>query len=156
MKKIKLIPLLAMIFMLNVASMCSNDDDSNSSSNSDPVPVINTMSQGTWRITFYEDSGENHTNYFTGYNFTFGTSNVLTASNGVDIYTGIWSVTNSDTNDDSPSNDLDFNILFTSPTNFSDELSDDWDILSRTDTKVELVDVSGGNGGTDYLTFEKN
>ncbi|WP_339838307.1 hypothetical protein [uncultured Flavobacterium sp.] len=156
MKKIKLIPLLAMIFMLNVASMCSNDDDSNSLSNSDPVPVINTMSQGTWRITFYEDSGENHTNYFTGYNFTFGTSNVLTASNGVDIYTGIWSVTNSDTNDDSPSNDLDFNILFTSPTNFSDELSDDWDILSRTDTKVELVDVSGGNGGTDYLTFEKN
>ena len=65
-------------------------------------------------------------------------------------------MTNRDTNDDSPSNDLDFNILFTSPTNFSDELSDDWDILSRTDTKVELVDVSGGNGGTDYLTFEKN
>lgn len=157
MRKLKLIPLLAMIFMLNVASMCSNDDDSpNPSNNSDPTPIINTVTQGTWRITFYEDSGDNHTNYFTGYNFTFGSSNVLTASNGTNTYTGFWSVTNSDSNDDSPSNDLDFNILFSSPANFADELSDDWDILSRTDTKIELVDVSGGNGGTDYLTFEKN
>lgn len=157
MRKLKLIPLLALIFMLNVASMCSNDDNSNdNSNNSDPTPVINTVSQGTWRITFYEDSGENHTNYFTGYNFTFGSSNVLTASNGTNTYTGAWSVTNSDINDDSPSNDLDFNILFSSPVNFADELSDDWDILTKTDTKIELVDVSGGNGGTDYLTFEKN
>lgn len=157
MKKIKLIPLLAMIFMLNVASMCSNDDDSpNSSNNSDPTPVINTVTQGTWRITFYEDSGENHTSYFTGYNFTFSSSNVLTTSNGTNTYTGSWSVTSSNSNDDNPSNDLDFNILFTSPANFADELTDDWDILSRTDTKIELVDVSGGNGGTDYLTFEKN
>lgn len=35
-------------------------------------------------------------------------------------------------------------------------LSDDWDVLERTDTKIRLIDVSGGNGGTDYLTFEKN
>ena len=36
------------------------------------------------------------------------------------------------------------------------DLSDDWDIVERTDTKIRLQDVSGGNGGTDYLTFEKN
>ena len=157
MKKFKLIPLLAMIFMLNVASMCSNDDDSPNTPNSaDPTPVINTVTQGTWRITFFEDSGVNETYHFTGYNFTFGASNVLTATNGTNTYTGVWSVTNDDSDDDSPSNDLNFNILFSSPANFADELSDDWDILSRTDTKIELVDVSGGNGGTDYLTFEKN
>jgi hypothetical protein len=51
--------------------------------------------------------------------------------------------------------DLDFNIAFTAPANFL-ELTYDWDIQSRTDTKIELIDVSGGNGGTDYLTFEKN
>lgn len=154
MKKIALIPMLSLIFMLNVASMCSSDD--NSSSSADPTPVINTVTSGTWRITFYEDSGVNETYHFTGYNFTFGSANVLTATNGTNTYTGSWSVTNDDSNDDSPSNDLDFNILFSSPANFADELSDDWDILSRTDTKIELVDVSGGNGGTDYLTLEKN
>lgn len=154
MKKLSLIPLLPLIFILNVASMCSDDDDTNNSAN--PTPVINTVTSGTWRITFYEDSGVNETYHFTGYNFTFGSANVLTATNGTNTYTGSWSVTNDDSNDDSPSNDLDFNILFSSPANFADELSDDWDILSRTDTKIELVDVSGGNGGTDYLTLEKN
>lgn len=154
MKKLTLIPMLSLIFMLNVASMCSDDDDNNSSA--DPTPVINTVTSGTWRITFYEDDGVNETYHFTGYNFTFGSSNVLTATNGTNTYTGSWSVTNDDSNDDSPSNDLDFNILFSTPTVFADELSDDWDILSRTDTKIELVDVSGGNGGTDYLTLEKN
>ncbi|MFN7419673.1 MAG: hypothetical protein ACK5RV_02185, partial [Flavobacterium sp.] len=69
-------------------------------------------------------------------------------------YTGVWSVTDSNSNDDSM-DDLDFNIAFTTPANFL-ELTDDWDIQSRTDTKIELIDISGGNGGTDYLTFEKN
>jgi hypothetical protein len=79
---------------------------------------------------------------------------VLTATNGTLTHTGIWSVTDSNSNDDSM-DDLDFNIAFTTPANFL-ELTDDWDIQSRTDTKIELIDVSGGNGGTDYLTFEKN
>jgi hypothetical protein len=36
-----------------------------------------------------------------------------------------------------------------------DDLSDDWDIISYTDTEIKLIDVSGGNGGTDYLTLTK-
>jgi hypothetical protein len=159
MKKLSLLPVLALLFMLNVASMCSNDDDNSSNNNTqDPTLVVNTVTNGTWRITFYEDDGQNETNHFSGYNFTFGASNVLTATNGTNTYTGVWSVTSSDdSNDDNPSNsDLDFNIFFSSPALFNDELSDDWDIVSYTSTKIELVDVSGGNGGTDYLTFEKN
>jgi hypothetical protein len=154
MKKLKLIPFLAVLFMLNVASMCSNDDNSNVTSQ-DPTPVINTANQGTWRITLFNDSGNNETSNFTGYNFTFGGSNVLTATNGPNTYTGTWSVTSDNSGDDSPSNDLDFNIAFSSPANFA-ELSDDWNIISYTSTRIQLIHVSGGNGGTDYLTFEKN
>lgn len=154
MKKLKLISILSLVFVLNVASMCSDNDDSNSTA--DPTPVINTVSQGTWRITFYEDSGVNETTNYSNYIFTFGANGVLTAVN-TNTYTGSWSVTTDNSTDDSPSNDLDFNILFTapSPATFVDDLSDDWDIISYTSTKIELVDVSGGNGGTDYLTFEK-
>lgn len=154
-KKIALIPLLSVVFFMSMASTCSNDDD-NSNSSTDPTPVINTVTSGTWRVTYYFDTDSDETNNFTGYNFTFGSSNVLTASNGTNTYTGSWSVTNDDdSDDDNPSSNLDFNILFTSPANFAD-LSDDWDIVSRTSTKIELIDVSGGNGGTDYLTLEKN
>lgn len=153
MKKLKILLLLYLVFLVNVASMCSNDDD-NSSSSVNQTTVVNTVSSGTWRITLYNDSGTIKTNQFTGYNFTFGPSNVLTATNGTLTHTGIWSVTDSNSNDDSM-DDLDFNIAFTTPANFL-ELTDDWDIQSRTDTKIELIDISGGNGGTDYLTFEKN
>ncbi len=150
MKNISFYSILACIFIINTASTCSSDD-SNSSSTTDPTPIINTVTQGTWRVTYYFDTDTDDTSDFAGYNFTFGSSNVLTATNGTNTYTGSWSVTS----DNSPSSDLNFNILFVSPVNFED-LSDDWDIVSRTSTKIELIDVSGGNGGTDYLTFEKN
>lgn len=158
MKKIKLISVFALLFMLNVASTCSNDDDNpsqNNPSTMDPTPVINTVNNGTWRVTYFNDSGSIETSNFTGYNFTFGPSNVLTAINGGTTVTGTWSVTSDNSNDDSPSNDLDFNIAFSTPANF-EELTEDWNIISYTTTEVKLIHVSGGGGGTDYLTFEKN
>jgi len=145
--------MLFCLFMLNVASMCSSDD--NSSSSQDPTPVINAATQGTWRVTSYVDSGTDQTNHFTGYNFTFSNGGVLTATNGSNTVTGTWSVLNDDSNDDSPSNDLDFNIGFTAPANFAD-LTDDWDIVTYSDTTISLIDISGGNGGTDTLVFTKN
>lgn len=152
MKKIKIILVLALFFFLNVASMCSDDDDT--PTNVNQTQVINTVVSGNWRITNYVDSGVNETANFTGYNFTFASNNVLTAVGNGLTTSGTWSVTDSNSNDDTL-NDLDFNIAFTTPANFVD-LTDDWDIVSRTDTKIQLIDVSGGNGGTDYLTFEKN
>jgi hypothetical protein len=155
MRKLKLIPILAMLFMLNVASMCSSDDDNSTPTSVDPTPVVNTVNQGTWRVTLYNNSGTIETSNFTGYNFIFGPSSVLTASNGTNTYIGTWSVTSDNSGDDSPSPDLDFNIAFASPSNFA-ELTEDWNIISYTTTKIQLIHVSGGNGGTDYLTFEKN
>jgi hypothetical protein len=123
--------------------------------NSDPTPVINTATQGTWRITSYVDSGTNETNHFVGYNFTFGASNVLTATNGTNTYTGTWSVVVDNSNEDNPSSDLDFNIAFALPPDFV-EITDDWDVVSYTATTISLIDVTGGNGGTDTLVFIKN
>ncbi len=153
MKKLILIPALFCLFMLNVASTCSDDD---SSSATDPTPIINTAVDGTWRITSFVDSGNDETNHFTGYNFTFATGNVLNATNGTNTYNGTWSVTNDNSNDDSSSNsDIDFNIAFSSPASFA-ELTEDWHIVSYSATTISLIHVSGGNGGTDTLIFTKN
>ena len=60
-----------------------------------------------------------------------------------------------DTNSgDDSLDDLHFNISFASPPYFA-ELTDDWDIVAQSDSTIELIDVSDGNGGTDYLTFQK-
>lgn len=149
--------MLACITFFTLTS-CSDDDSTPANSNNGTVTeVVNTVTGGTWHVTSYVDSGNDETSHFTGYNFTFGGSNALTATNGTNTYTGTWSVNDSSnsTDDDSPGSDIDFNIGFTAPANFAD-LTDDWDIQERTATKIKLVDVSGGNGGTDYLVFEKN
>jgi hypothetical protein len=125
-----------------------------SSNNATTGDVSNTVTSGNWRVSYYNDSGTDETYHFAGYSFVFGTNGVLTASNGTNTYTGSWSVTDSNSNDDSLS-DLDFNIFFSAPAEFED-LTDDWDIKSFTSTKIELEDVSGGGSGTDRLTFEKN
>lgn len=134
------------------ATGCTNDDDD--PSNATQNEIENSVQNGTWRITKFIDSDKDETNDFAGYNFTFLDSGVLNADNGVNQYNGTWSITDSNSNDDSM-DDLDFNINFNLANDFED-LNDDWDIISRSSTKIELIDVSGGNGGTDYLTFEKN
>lgn len=52
-------------------------------------------------------------------------------------------------------NNIDFNIFFASPANFN-ELSEDWDVVSHSPSKIDLIHISGGDGSTDLLTFEKN
>ncbi|MCB9324148.1 MAG: hypothetical protein H6571_10470 [Lewinellaceae bacterium] len=130
---------------------CSNHDNSVPSS---PDQVEQNVQNGAWIITDFNDSGKDETAHFTGYAFTFGTDGTLTASNGSSSYSGNWSVTDSNSSDDNP-DDMHFNIIFNLSNNFED-LNDDWHILTQSETKIELIDISGGNGGTDYLTFELN
>ena len=151
--------LLIMLSFSLMSSTCSNDnDDLNLNDNSAEIKQIKTIVEsGTWRITSFIDSGIDETNHFTGYSFTFNSNGTLTASNGSNTVSGTWSVTDSsNSNDDSNSNsDIDFNIFFASPTTFNDDLTEDWEIVTRSASKIELIHVSGGNGGTDTLTFVK-
>ena len=139
-----------MIAILTMSSTCSNEDDDTFNSTTDIAAIKNAASTGEWVITYFYDTDHEETNNFTGYQFDFGTNGTLTAIKNASTINGTWSVTSSS----SSSNDVDFNILFSSPPNF-EELSDDWEIIRYTSTKIELIDISGGNGGTDYLTFEK-
>lgn len=140
---------MALFTLLGLVS-CEKED----SSILTQIPEISAaVSTGTWRITYYLDSGTDKTNLFSGYAFTFNSNGTLSALKAAETVTGTWSVSNS-SDDDSPS-DLDFNILFATPALFED-LSDDWDVMEAMTNKIKLIDISGGNGGTDYLTFEKN
>ncbi|MFM7767823.1 MAG: hypothetical protein ACKO9S_08210 [Bacteroidota bacterium] len=136
------------LLMIGVFS-CKKDDTSTLEGQ-----IRSNIESGKWRISKFIDSGDDETSNFSGYNFDFGKSGSVTATNGVNSYTGTWSITDSNSDDDNLS-DLDFNLNFNLTNNFQD-LNDDWDFISQSETKIELIDVSGGNGGTDYLTFVKN
>jgi hypothetical protein len=145
--------LLAFAALAILTSCGGSDDDKTPIVLQDVTPIVNGMKSGTWRVTDYQDNGDDETNHFTDYTFTFADNNVLTATGGVNTFNGAWTVTNFKTDDDTPNNNVDFNIFFSAPADFED-ISDDWDIVSRTDTKIVLID--NGSGGTDHLTFEKN
>ena len=159
MKKGIFYSMLLMLSFSLMSSTCSSDDGgTNPNDNSVVIAEINATAQtSTWRITSYVDSGQDETNSFSGYSFTFDAGGVLTATNGTTSYTGTWAVTDSSNSTDDSNDDIDFNIFFPVPdTNDFEDLNDDWELVTYTSTKIELIDVSGGNGGTDTLTFEMN
>ena len=151
--------LLLMLSFSLISLSCSSDDEKMDSNNSaDIILIKNIIQSNSWQITSFVDSGIDETNHFTGYSFTFYSNGILMATNDSNEVNGTWSIIDSsNSNDDSnSSDDIDFNIFFPSPANFSDDLSEDWEILSKNDNEIQLIHISGGNGGTDTLTFEKN
>ena len=159
MKK-EIVKFVAIAFMF-AAMGCSDDNENGGTENNLSTAQIAELKaiaeDGTWTITYFFDTDKEETSDFNGYTFTFNSDGTLTATNGFNVISGTWSITDSDSSDDDSSDDsdVDFNIAFSTPTDFQ-ELSDDWDIVKYTSVRIELIDVSGGNGGTDNLVFEKN
>ena len=153
MKRLLFFPALLLSLTAGlINTSCSNSSDD--SADLQQVVIEETLQSGEWKITSFIDSGKDETVHFSGYTFQFGQNGSLISSNGSITYSGSWDITDNNSNDDSPDSDIDFNILFTGNNHFED-LSEDWHIVSQTSTQIVLIHVSGGNGGTDHLTFEK-
>ncbi|MBX2828258.1 MAG: hypothetical protein KTR22_08850 [Flavobacteriaceae bacterium] len=103
------------------------------------------LSDGTWIVALYSDDGSDETADYSGYDIAFNIDGTVIADNGSNTNNGTWEALNSDN-----TLLLDFGLDFP-----FDEFNDDWDVISVSDTMVELQDVSGGGGGTDILIFEK-
>lgn len=111
------------------------------------------MEDGTWQITLFQEDGEDETSDYSGYSFVFRKDGAVIASTGSTSQDGTWSIGKDKSNDDS-STDYDFNLSFPE-VGVLGELTDDWDIVSQEEDQIVLKHISGGNGGTDYLTFKK-
>jgi len=110
-----------------------------------------TVTKGSWKATTFTESGTNQLSDISGYVFTFDDNGTLKAVKSGATITGTWTV-GEGSGDDSESH-IQLNINFT--TDPLTEIADDWHVLSVSSSKVELEDVSGGNGGTDELVLEK-
>lgn len=142
------------ILFIILISSCSNDKDKTSPKEDFATDLITTLRNGNWRITYYFDTDHEETDNFNGYNFTFGAGDFFTVSNGTNDGSGNWGVIDNNSNDNTIS-DLRFYLDISYPIEFQ-EISDNWEIIEKSSTVIKLRDVSGGNGGIDYLTFTKN
>jgi hypothetical protein len=136
-------PFSIFLFFILLLSSCKKDDNSSP----DSAKLSNSIQNGTWRITLYNDSGTDELYHFAGYNFTFSNGSVSAVKNGTTV-TGTY-------HSHTDSNKKKFVLNFGSTVPF-EELNDDWEVIENTDSKIRLQDISGGGSGTDLLTFEKN
>lgn len=140
----KKILLASFAFAMLLFASCSKSDTTAITT----TQVSNTATSGTWKITYYFNSSLDKTSNYSGYTFTFSSNGTVSASNGILSIPGTWSVGVDDSK-------VKVFLTFTNPASFA-QLSNDWEVVERTDVKIRMQDVSGGGGGTDYLTFEKN
>jgi len=147
----------SLILLMTIIMVGCSEDDSNDTNSIDLTQANQQVQNGTWRITSFVDSGQNETADFNGYEFDFRQDGTVVASNGTTTYNGTWSITDSSSSgDDSPDDDADFNLFFpVSEDDDFEDLNDDWDIVSVSNSLIDLIDISGGNGGTDTLVFQK-
>ena len=147
--------LTCMMLLLTIGA-CSNDD--NETTSNPKIAEVKSAVEGQWTVSYYFENGNDETSVFDGYVFNFDSDNNIAVTKSPNEYTGTWSVMDDATDDnddtDGPYDDIDFMLTFTEPPELA-ELSEDWEIITISDTKLELRHISGGNGGTDFLTFGK-
>lgn len=136
MKRIKT-SLLSITLILITFSSCKKDN----------TTTGGIIHQGTWKVTQYSSNGTDELSYFSGYELTFNDNGNAVAVKSSNSFSGSWN-TGTDNSQDK--------LVLSFGTSPLDKLNNDWHIIEKTTTKFRLEDVSGGNGGTELLTLEKN
>ncbi|SRX75809.1 hypothetical protein [Aequorivita antarctica] len=140
----RILILLAII----VFASCSSNDDSGNVNTNEFEPIKTTLPQGEWMVSKLIDGQSDHTTDFESFIFNFSEDGTVAATNDLFTESGTWAYDNS-------SNSAEKLVLLFSETTPFDEINDDWDIVSVSNSKIELSDVSGGNGDVKLLTFTK-
>ena len=134
--KFKLAP--GIISLLILSTSCNRSLDSND--------ATNIVTNGTWRVTLFTDSGNDETSDFSGYSFSFNSNGVVTATWSGISKNGTWSRSSNK-----------FNIDLGAKTDTNKplgELTDDWQIISLSDSEIKLTDDNPLSA--EFLTFTKN
>jgi hypothetical protein len=131
----------ALIIVLGILTAC--DHSAGTTANSSQV-----VASGNWKISQFLDSGNDETGDFNDYVFTFTTGGTVAAvKNGVTT-NGTWSINSSSTK---------FTINFGPKTDANKplgELTDDWKIITNSNTEIRLTDDNSSSG--EFLSFLKN
>ena len=114
----RLVLFLALLVVASFAGCSNNDDD-----------LTDTITTGTWRVSYLSDDGDEDTSLFHGYVFSFrpdGT--VLVTRQGLPSALGTWNEYNNDNRFD-----LDFD-----QTGLLQKLDEDWVVASVNDDAILL------------------
>jgi hypothetical protein len=130
------------ICLTGVLFACTKPQDNTNVNNNTNTNTI----AGTWKVSLFTEPTENKTNDFAGYTFNFNTGGKLMVSKSGVTKEGTWSVSN---------NRFTIDLGAKSSTNKPlGELTDDWVIVIKNDTKISLKDDNVTKN--EVLEFSKN
>lgn len=138
---------LLLIFTVFTMVACSSDDDAGNTDPNDFEQIKTILPQGEWEVSKYFDDNVDQTDIFESFVFDFKSDNTVVAQTDLFSENGTWLYDNTSTDEE------DLILQFTGTPPF-DEISDDWDIISVSSSKIELRDDDDGNE-VDLLTFTK-
>lgn len=138
---------ILLIGVLFIITSCNRSESLNSTIISSTREIATS---GNWKVSLFSEQGNNETTDFTGYTFTFNPNGSLSVVNSGVTTNGTW-------NTSAGSNSAKFNIDLgpkTAANKPLGELTDDWKILSSTNTEIRLMDDNATSN--EFLTFSKN
>jgi len=119
---------LSIIVIASLTVSCKKEDNSPSSSN----PFLSsTITSGSWRVSYYHESNDDHTTDFSGYTFTFFSNGTMTATHSSGTTNGTWQI------DDRNANEFHMSLGNNMPLN---KLDHGWLIISQTSSEIRMKD----------------
>lgn len=139
---ISLFSTILVVLLLN--SSCSKSGSSSLVNNVTPI-----VTKGTWQVFLFSEKGVNETTDFSGYSFTFQTDGkLMVQKGGATVKQGNWT-------EDNSSGKLIITLGVKDNTNKPlGQLTDDWFLTSKSDTKISLTDDNPARN--EILEFTKN
>jgi hypothetical protein len=118
-------------------------------SDGDVPEIRNIMMGGEWTVASYIEADMDMTTNYGGYSLQFMADHQISVLEGGEAFgEGLWRVLRNS------EEELKVYLNFGDSFPF-DELTDDWTLVSITNTRIELKDISGGDGSISTLVFEK-
>ncbi len=139
---------LFILFTIISLAACSSNDDSGDANTNEFEQIESTLPQGQWEVSKLIEDESDHTIDFESFVFTFKEDGTVVAQNDLFTENGTWAYDNSSSGSEK------LKLQFSGTTPF-DKIDEDWDIVSVTNSKIELSHVSGDNGDIELLTFSK-
>ncbi|MEO8088185.1 MAG: hypothetical protein ABI763_15300 [Bacteroidota bacterium] len=132
---------IALAFTIMFAGACKKEDSSPSGSG--VLSMSETITSGTWRVSFFHEDNADHTSDFNGYTFAFNSSGTMAAIHSSGTTSGTWHI------DDSEAHEFHMSIGSIEPLTCLDR---SWRVTSNTGSEVQLGDDSGSSDRALHFT----
>lgn len=139
---------LFLLLAVVVFASCSSDDDAGDVFTNEFEQIKTTLPDGQWKISTFIDGQTDKTSAFESFVFNFNEDGTVVGTTDLFSETGTWAYNNTS----STSEKL---VLLFGETDPFPEINNDWNIVSVSNSKVELSDDNNANAEIKLLTFTK-